>query len=75
MITPFSRLIATDTLQITPTLATPGKQICWCEGLVLFEEHCDHCYELLEVFAVEQQDQARDAPLQPPGLLILLPGP
>ena len=73
--------------------------VCWCEGLVLFEERCDDFNELLaahdlfveplswllsqrhgrarrrEVFAVHQQDGARDARLQLPRLLILLPRP
>jgi hypothetical protein len=85
--------------------------VCWCEGLVVFEERCDDCNELLEVltidemasmleahdlfvgplswllsqrhrrarrrelFAVQQQDGARDARLQLPRLLILLPRP
>ena len=82
--------------------------VCWCKGVVRFEERCDDCNELLEVlsidempcmlkahdrfvgplswllsqphghtrrrevFAVHEQDGARDARLQLPRLLILL---
>src|SRR6266516_3174781 len=35
--------------------------VCWCEGLVLFEERCDHCYELLEVLTVDEMASMLEA--------------